>query len=625
VFKRILVANRGEIALRIIRACRELDVATVAVYSDADRDALHVQLADDAYHIGPSAATQSYLNVEKLLAVAARSRCDAVHPGYGFLAENASFAAACAAHGLTFIGPSVAAMARMGDKLAARETARAANVPLVEGSTAEVTDPAAVLEIAERIGYPVAIKASAGGGGKGLKVARTPSDVASAWSLARKEAAAYFGDGRVYLERYLARPKHVEVQVLCDRYGAAVHLGERDCSLQRRHQKLIEESPACIAPGLRERMHAAALSLARSIGYDSVGTIECLVDDDRFYFLEMNTRIQVEHTVSEMVYGFDLVKAQIRVAAGEPLWCSQDDLQPRGHAIECRLNAEAPGRDFAPAPGRIVRYVEPGGPGIRVDGAAFAGWEIGADYDSLIAKLVAWGADREEARTRMLRALREYLVDGVETTIPLYQLLIADPAFRSGEYTTATVAEFLEHHAAALREPESAGAGPSASSPSAGGVQTLTVEVEGKRFTVTVAGLQSRAPAAPGASGRVAPMQGAPRAEGGHQGHLAVTSPMHGIVAELRVKPGDAVVPGQVVAVIEAMKMMNEVTARAPGVVLSVAAQVGQTVERGTTLVTLGDGSRPHHPPDGAHRSPNAVPGESTGFEQNRQDRRAAP
>ncbi|HEY5095760.1 MAG TPA: biotin carboxylase N-terminal domain-containing protein, partial [Candidatus Eremiobacteraceae bacterium] len=403
MFKKVLIANRGEIALRVIRACRELGVPSVAVYSDADRNAVHAAAADESYRIGPAPASQSYLDIDVLLETAARAGCDAIHPGYGFLAENAGFARRCEKAGLAFIGPSPDAIDRMGNKIAARAVAHAAGLPVVPGTIEPVTGPDAVRDWAEHVGYPIAIKAAAGGGGKGLKVAHSPDEVDAAVSVAAKEAAAYFKDDTLYVERYLERPKHVEVQVLGDKHGHVVQLGERDCSMQRRHQKLVEETPARIFPTVRGRLLAAAVKLCEAIGYDSAGTIECLVEGDDFYFLEMNTRIQVEHTITEMTYGFDLVKAQIRVAAGEPLWISQGQLSPRGHAIEVRVNAESPANDFRPCAGTLTRYVEPGGPGVRVDAAAFSGWSIPQEYDSLLAKLIVWGQDRDEARARLRR------------------------------------------------------------------------------------------------------------------------------------------------------------------------------------------------------------------------------
>jgi len=583
VFEKILVANRGEIALRIIRACRELGVATIAVYSDADRDALHVRAADEAVHIGPTQPSQSYLNAERILNVANHTRCDAVHPGYGFLAENANFARACQTQGIVFIGPSPDAMEKMGSKLAARQNALKAGVPVVPGTTEPVRTAVEVRTLAREFGYPIAVKASAGGGGKGLKVAASEAEVDRAVSLAAKEATAYFADPTLYVERYLPNPKHVEIQVLGDKAGNIVHLGERDCSLQRRHQKLVEETPALISDALRSRMHAAAVKLAKAIGYDSAGTIECLVEGDEFFFLEMNTRIQVEHTITEAVYGVDLVKAQIRVATGERLWLKQHDLVARGHAIECRINAESPAAAFTPSPGCIAVYREPGGPGVRVDGAAFAGWTIGSDYDSLVAKLIAWGADRNEARSRMLRALAEYDIEGVQTTIPFYRLLLADAVFIRGDYSTATVDSFVREHGPAIASVYS-GIGkttPRDDAPTSETQTSLTVEVDDKQYRVTVYGL----PAAEGGARRRASKYG--RQKSVALGGSAITAPMHGIIAEIRVKAGEAVADGQVVAVIEAMKMMNEVISHRAGAVAAINVRAGDTIETGSPIITL--------------------------------------
>jgi len=580
-FKKILIANRGEIALRVIRACRELGIASVAVYSDADLEALHVVEADEAYRIGPPPAAESYLNVERLMEVAARAGCDALHPGYGFLAENAAFARVCAEHGLTFIGPSPECIEKMGGKIAARAAAKAAGVPCVPGTTDAVADVAHARALAVNFGYPIAIKASAGGGGKGLKIARSEAELAHAFDLAAKEASAYFKDATLYVEKYLERPKHVEVQILGDKHGNVVHFGERDCSMQRRHQKLIEETPACISAKVRSGLHSAGVNLARSIGYDSAGTIECLVAGDGFYFLEMNTRIQVEHTVTEMAWGVDLVKAQIRIAAGERLWFSQDGLGRRGHSIECRINTESPADNFRPSSGRIERYVEPGGPGVRIDAAAYPGMVVRQEYDSLLGKLVVWGEDREEARRRMLRALAEYRIEGVDTTIPFLRLMLEETSFKSGEYTTASVERFSHEHAskvAAAYPSKTVGQLPSQEQPS-----TVTVEVNDKHFTVRIHG--------DGNTGRKSAPRRTPtpvRAGSTSRSNApAVTAPMHGIVAEISVKPGDAVHAGQVVAVIEAMKMMNEVTAHRDGTVSSIAAKPGDTVETGAPLLAF--------------------------------------
>jgi acetyl-CoA/propionyl-CoA carboxylase biotin carboxyl carrier protein len=582
IYRKILVANRGEIALRVIRACKELDIATVAVYSDADRESAHVGAADEAYHLGPSSPSQSYLNADRLMQAARSSGADALHPGYGFFAENAAFARRCAAEGVAFIGPSPAAIERMGDKVTARNAAQSAGMPIVPGTLEPVVSADAARTAAKKLGFPVAIKAAAGGGGKGLKVARDAGEVEQAFSLAAREAAAYFKDDTLYLERYLARPKHVEVQILGDKHGRVLHLGERDCSLQRRHQKLVEETPASIGPRVRTRLHAAALKVAAAIGYDSAGTIECLVEGDDFFFLEMNTRIQVEHTITEMAWGVDLVKAQIRIAAGEPLWFSQDDVSARGHSIECRINAESPGDDFRPSPGRIDAYAAPAGPGVRVDSAASAGWVIPQEYDSLVAKLVVWGEDREEARRRMLRALDEFQVTGVDTTIPFLRALLGDPIFVDGGYATPDVDRFLDANRARFASSVVTATGADAA-PGASG-RSVTVEVNDKRFEVRVFGLGTAGMRVEADRAR-GPRFKSPR-KVSTDGH-SVLAPMHGIVADVKVAVGDEVRDGQVVAIVEAMKMMNEVVAHRAGRVASVDAQVGDTLETGAPIITF--------------------------------------
>ncbi|MCS5694791.1 acetyl-CoA carboxylase biotin carboxylase subunit [Desulfofundulus thermocisternus] len=438
MFKKILIANRGEIALRIIRACREMGIKTVLVYSEADRDSLPVRVADEAYCIGPAPASRSYLNITNIISTAMVSGADAIHPGYGFLAENAGFAEICESCGLTFIGPPASAMEKMGAKAVARETVLKAGVPVVPGSPGVLRDVQEALEVAEKIGYPVLVKASAGGGGRGMRVAHGPEDLIQAVQMAQAEAQAAFGNPQVYVEKYVEEPRHIEFQILGDRYGHMVHLGERDCSVQRRNQKMIEESPStALTPELRQKMGEMAIKAAQAVGYYSAGTVEFLLDKHQnFYFIEMNTRIQVEHPVTEMVTGIDLIKEQIRLAAGEPLGYNQEDIQIRGWAIECRINAEDPARNFAPSPGVITAYLPPGGPGIRLDSAAYPGWKVPPHYDSLIAKLVAWGQDREEAIARMQRALGEFVIEGIKTTIPFHQRVLHNAFFRRGEIYT---------------------------------------------------------------------------------------------------------------------------------------------------------------------------------------------
>ncbi len=555
MFRKILIANRGEIAIRVIRTAREMGIATVAVYSDADREALHVALADEAHHIGPAAPAQSYLDGEKLIAVAQKSGAQAVHPGYGFLAENAAFARSVVEAGLTWIGPHAGAIHAMGDKLRARRAMRDADVPVVPGGSDPILNVAATHEAARRYGLPLALKAAAGGGGKGLRVATTEAELASAFESARREARAYFKDDAIYAERYLENPKHVELQVLADKHGNVVHVGERDCSLQRRHQKLWEETPAGISDRVRAGIREAGMRAVKAIGYDSAGTIECLVAGDEFYFLEMNTRIQVEHTVSEMISGLDLVREQIRVAAGERLGFTQQEIALRGFSIEGRVNAEDPAADFSPSPGRIAAYREPAGLGVRVDSAAYAGWTIPPDYDSLVAKLIVWAPTRDRALARLRRAIDEYVVEGVPTTLPLLRALCDHPAVLDGSYGTAT----LERFAATFTPPARNGLRLPASTP----------PPPQRRLAPRLGSLRPRSEQA--------------RASGGND----VTSPMHGLVVELLVAKGDEVREGQVVAIVEAMKMMNEIRAHRTGVVGALHAGVGATVESGSPLVSI--------------------------------------
>ncbi|MBI4573986.1 MAG: acetyl-CoA carboxylase biotin carboxylase subunit [candidate division NC10 bacterium] len=440
MFRKILVANRGEIAIRVIRACREMRIANVAVISEADRSSLHVRYADEAFCVGPAASAQSYLNMEAILAAAERSGAEAIHPGYGFLAENAEFARRCEAAGIVFIGPPSQAIRAMGSKTSARRLATAAGVPVVPGATEELSD-AEVEARALEIGLPVVIKAAAGGGGKGMRVVQDPAGLASAIRAARSEAQSAFGDSAIYLEKYLIGPRHVEMQILADQQGHTVYLGERECSVQRRHQKVIEEAPSPVVDAaLRQRMGEAAVRLAQTAGYVNAGTMEFLVDGDRnFFFLEMNTRLQVEHPVTEMVTGLDLVKEQIGIAAGEPLRHRQEELSIRGAAIECRIYAEDPFQNFVPSPGRITGLREPGGAGVRIESGVYEGYEVPVHYDPLIAKLVTWGQDRLEAAHRMRRALMEYTIHGIKTTIPFHQRVMVDPEFLRGEIDTTYI------------------------------------------------------------------------------------------------------------------------------------------------------------------------------------------
>ncbi|CAN5247155.1 acetyl-CoA carboxylase biotin carboxylase subunit [soil metagenome] len=452
MIQKVLIANRGEIALRVIRACHELGIRTVAVYSQADADSMHVQMADEAFCIGPHQSARSYLHIPALISTALVTGADAIHPGYGFLSENANFAQICADHRIKFIGPSVQSINMMGDKASARETMRKANVPVVPGTEGLVTNEADAFKIAEEIGFPVIVKATAGGGGKGMRVAADLVQLGTAIASARSEAAASFGDGGVYLEKYLKPIRHIEIQVMADQHGNVIHLGERDCSVQRRHQKLIEESPSpVITPEMRKKMGDTAVAAARSINYEGAGTFEFIFAGDKFYFMEMNTRIQVEHPVTEYVTGIDLVKEQIRVASGMPLSVKQDEIEFRGHSIECRINAEDPDKNFLPSPGKIDAYIAPGGIGVRVDSHCYPGYSIPPYYDSLVSKLIVWGRDRPEAIQRMLRALDEYAITGIKTTIPFHQRVLLHEAFQRGDvhtdfiekYMTAAVAEAI--------------------------------------------------------------------------------------------------------------------------------------------------------------------------------------
>jgi acetyl-CoA carboxylase biotin carboxylase subunit len=455
VFNKVLIANRGEIALRIIRACRELGLQTVAVYSEADRDSLHVRFADDDVCIGPAPSRDSYLNIPRLIAAAEITGADAIHPGYGFLAENAEFAETCAASNVTFIGPTPEQIRVMGDKAAARNAMAAAGVPIIPGTTGPIEDSDEALIFAREIGFPVIIKAVAGGGGKGMRVARDPDDFGRSFQLARSEALSAFGNGDVYVEKYLARPRHVEFQILGDTQGTVIHLGERDCSVQRRHQKLIEEAPSPVMTrDLRQRMGDAAVLGAAAIGYVGAGTVEMLLDTDgTFYFMEMNTRIQVEHPVTEMLTGVDLVQEQIRVAGGEPL--SVRAIPPlRGHVIECRVNAEDPSRNFQPAPGKIAVFHPPGGPGVRLDTHVYAGYTVPPYYDSLLAKLICEARTRPEAIRRMQIAFESFIIEGVPTTIPFLARVMTNPRFIAGDVDT----KFLERESELMKEPAPAGA-----------------------------------------------------------------------------------------------------------------------------------------------------------------------
>jgi acetyl-CoA/propionyl-CoA carboxylase biotin carboxyl carrier protein len=582
-FAKVLVANRGEIAIRVFRTLRELGIGVVAVYSEADRGALHVALADEAYLVGPGAPAESYLHQERIIATAKRAGAEAIHPGYGFLAENAGFARACAEAGLVWIGPPPEAIELMGSKVAARERMAAAGVPVVPGTTEAVSSAEEVVRLGEELGWPLAIKASAGGGGKGLKVVREPGEAERAFASARREGESYFGDATVYVEKLIPDPRHVEVQVLADGHGQVVHLGERDCTIQRRHQKLVEETPSpAVTPELRERIGGLAVEAARAVGYESAGTIEgLLAPDGSYWFLEMNTRIQVEHTITELVTGVDLVREQVLVAAGEPLSFGQGDVRFSGHAIECRINAEDPANGFLPSPGTIARYREPAGPGVRVDSGVTEGSEVVGLYDPLIAKLCVWAPDREQARLRALRALDEYVIEGVETLVGFHSALLRDPCF----VEASTCHGAIEGIAASVqRTAEVAVAAPT------GRVRErlLDVEVDSRRFAVKL--LRSEPPHAELARRR--------RERSGRRAHHAaareaVVSPMQGTVLAVEVAEGDEVRAGQVLCVVEAMKMENEITAHRHGTVTALSVAAGEPVKTGQVICVVaeeGDG-----------------------------------
>jgi acetyl-CoA/propionyl-CoA carboxylase biotin carboxyl carrier protein len=581
-FDTILIANRGEIAIRIIRSARELGCRTVAVYSDPDRDARHVRMADEAYHLGAASPALSYLNADKILAIAKQCGAQAVHPGYGFFAENADFARAVLDAGMAWIGPHPAAIEAMGGKIRSRQAMVAAGVPVVPGGTEEIVNARGARLAAEQYGLPLALKASGGGGGKGLKIARSMGEIDSAFANAQREARAYFNNPTIYAERYLDNPKHVELQIVADKHGNVVHVGERDCSLQRRHQKLWEEAPATVSDHVRNGIRSAGITAARAIQYDSVGTIECLVTGDEFFFLEMNTRIQVEHTISEEISGIDLVREQICVAAGLPLSFTQEEVVFRGHAIEVRVNAEDPAHDFQPAPGTIAEYREPGGFGVRVDSAAFPGFVISPDYDSMIAKLIVWGPDRTQALQRLARALDEYQVTGVPTTLSLLRALVDFGPVIEASYGTATLETFASALAplvsknGALTEP--------APDPVVD-TETVRVEVNGKLFRVRFVDLPA-AIATRGAGPKSSVKKGGARRSSTPTGN-EIRSPMHGVIVEVPVREGDPVAEGEVVIIIEAMKMMNEIRAHKAGLIAAVHAVPGTTVEAQTRLITL--------------------------------------
>ncbi len=596
MFEKVLIANRGEIAIRIARALQEMGIASVAVYSELDRDAPHVSRAGEAYNLGDGPAAENYLSVEKILDAAARSGAQAIHPGYGFLAENAPFAQACEEAGIVFIGPPASAIEAMGSKTRARELMKAAGVPIVPGTTEPVATVADALRIAkEEIGFPVAVKAAGGGGGKGFRVALGEDELEGAFEGSSREGEKFFSDPTVYLERYLHDPRHVEVQILADRHGNVIHLGERDCSIQRRHQKVIEESPApewVVDGQIRERIGKIGVEAAKAVDYVGAGTIEGLFathDDEEgepeYFFLEMNTRVQVEHCVTEMTTGIDIVKEGIRAAAGEELSYAQADVELRGHAIECRINAEDASKNFAPAPGKIGRYREPTGPGVRVDSGVAEGGEVSPMYDPMVAKLIVWDADRKQATERMLRALSEYEIEGLRTLIPFHRALLATEEWARGD----TCKELLESKEwlKTLAFPKAA---PAAGEEEAETVeQTYAVEVSGKRFDVRVVGPPFAGGGGAQANG-AAPAAKAKRSErkaSSAGGPDTLEAPLQGNMWKVLVKQGDVVAEGQLLCIIEAMKMENEITAHKAGTIVELPIEEGAPIQAGAPIATI--------------------------------------
>jgi acetyl-CoA/propionyl-CoA carboxylase biotin carboxyl carrier protein len=577
----VLIANRGEIAVRIIRAARDLGMRTIAIYSELDRDAVHASMADEAWNVGPAPAAESYLNVNRILEIAKESGADAVHPGYGFLAENADFAERVVHAGLIWIGPPASAIAMMGDKIESRLAAEAAGVHGVPGTLEPLTSADQVEAFAEEHGFPVAIKAAAGGGGRGLKVVRSVDGLADAFESAGREAESWFSNPAVYVERYLENARHIEAQILFDTHGNGVFFGERDCSLQRRHQKLVEESPAPhFTPELRAELGGLALALGHAAGYQSAGTVEFLFADNTFYFLEMNTRIQVEHTVTEEVFGVDLVAEQLRVAMGEPLSVTETP-DPTGHTIEFRINAEDPSRGFIPTPGTLVKYREPSGPGVRVDSGVIQGSTISQYYDNMVAKLIVSGRTRDEAIARGRRALNEFEISGVDTTIPAHLFILENPDFLTGNVSTRLVEDTMDFSgvgrstAPALPEDEELTE------------RSLTVEVGGRRFAVTY---WAEVLTAPGSGKRVAPRRMAPKLAKGSPasgGAGEVTAPMQGTIVKINHKAGDTVHEGEPLAVLEAMKMENEIKSPTTGDIVDIRVKVGDTVSAGQLILII--------------------------------------
>jgi acetyl-CoA/propionyl-CoA carboxylase biotin carboxyl carrier protein len=585
VFEKVLIANRGEIAIRIARTLKEMGIDSVAVYSEIDRDAPHVREADEAFLLGPATPAESYLNILKIIDTAKQAGAEAVHPGYGFLAENADFARACAEAGIVFIGPPAEAIEAMGSKTRAREMMAEAGVPIVPGATAPAKDLDEARKQAEEAGYPVACKAAGGGGGKGFRVAMSADDLQEAFEGAAREGEKFFSDSRVYIERYLEDPRHVEVQVLADSHGNVIHLGERDCSIQRRHQKLIEEAPGPhVDAEMRERIGRIAIDAAAAVGYRSAGTVEGLQVGEEYFFLEMNTRVQVEHCVTELVTGVDIVREQVLVAAGEALSVSQDDVDLRGHAIECRINAEAAEKNFAPAPGTIASYREPAGPGVRVDSGVESGSEVTPIYDPMVAKLIVWDVDREHATRRMLRALGEYEVGGLTTLIPFHSAILATEQWARGE----TCRDLVEDRKWLKATAPEAVAAPELPEGAEAVARDYKVEVSGKLFEVKVVGEALAAPAqGAAAGGKRPPKRGRKGSGGSGDSSESLSSPLQGTVLKVAVEQGASIEQGDLVCVIEAMKMENEIAAHRSGKITALNVSEGAAVSSGDVLAVI--------------------------------------
>ena len=599
MLNKVLIANRGEIAVRIIRTCREMGIKTVAIYSEPDRFSMHARMADEAYCIGGAAAAESYLNTEAMLDVLTRSGADAVHPGYGFFSENTEFSRAVKEHGAIFVGPPPEAIETMGDKISSRIAAKAAGVEGVPGTMEPITAPEEVVAFGNEHGWPVAIKAAYGGGGRGMKVVDTSEAVPDALESAKREALAYFGRDEVYMERYLSWPRHIEMQIIVDDHGNAVWLGERDCSCQRRHQKLVEETPAPDFPeDIRNAMGAAAIRVALACGYRNAGTVEFLYQDGEFYFLEMNTRLQVEHPITELVTGVDLVALQLKVAAGELLGFSQDDVRINGHAIEVRINAEDPARGlFLPSPGKISKLMPPGGPGVRLDGGYESGDTVSQHYDNLIAKLVVWAGDREAARNRMLRALGETRIEGVKTTIPADVLILSHPDFAAAKHSTRWVESSLDFDKLDLQEPPLPADTESLDdAPDSMQLQEtdITAELQGRRYQLRMWLPTSDLPAAGQPSGRSPGSKSKPRKRSGDhaarsmsQASGSITAPMQGTIIKVLVEVGQEIDAGQTICVLEAMKMENMIESPASGTVKSISVSSGDSVAAGDELAAI--------------------------------------